>query len=440
MATTKSLTFTFTASPIGGRKGVLSVQASYTGTDRRRTPLRIEGLTNPNMSAWDRKQQRFLGGTQTDVDNNKVLDELRVRCNELLSNPQITSPRQFIDALRTGVAPEQAVTLSNFIEELIVEQKQNPTCNYQLYVSLLHNLKGENHRSTKGNVTCFEKPMCDGIAIADTPLEKIADPHLFSFANWVKRVKQGANYRNLNATLHHVISIAQSRGKNQQTTKYKFRNDAPKKVAVKTEADKVLSLEQFKAVTDLCDTVVNPTGYRNRNLQALYLDTALLMYYTMSRDADVLLFRSDMICTNDKGKKVLRYIPYKKRTYVNATKHTVSIELCPEALAIIEKYSGQSKGGYLLPLPLNETDWDITTVEGNSAWRVASTKTLACINKHLKKVGDKLNLNFPLSLYAFRRSSISHALDRNENIAKVAKRAGTSVKMIAEHYYKDTEI
>ncbi len=417
------------------------VQCRYTGTSNPRPYTPIEGLTAPSLERWNKKTKRFEGRlTSTDVANNDVLEKLTERCDKLLSNPRITTPSEFITALKTGTAPSEVLTLAEFVKTLKDEEQQNATKNYQLYLTLLHNLKGENHKHQKGEVSKFPKPTYNGRSLAETPLSEIGDAHLFTFANWIKTEKGGANYKNLNATLHHVIAVASQRGLNLQRITYKFRKDAPKKATVNTEVEKVLTAEQFSAITALCGTEVNPTGYRNKAVQQLYLDTALLMYYTLSRPADVILFRSDMISTTEKGTKVLRYIPYKKRNYPNATAHTVCVPLNNEAIRIIEKYSGQSLGGYILPLPLNQTKWDITTVDGNDKWRIASNTVLGNINAHLKKVGAKVGLAFPLTLYAFRRSTISHAINRGDNSNRVAKRAGTSLKMIDQHYYKDTEI
>ena len=444
MANNQNLTFNFTPSATGRVKGVWYVQAQFKGSNPQRQALKIEGLTNPSIENWDKKKQRFNGGTQTDVDNNVVLETLRDKCNKLLDNPQIATPKQFIEALKTGDTPKtDAETLRQFIETLIYEQKQTATCNYQLYQSLLNNLLGENHKkdnpkSVRRNVIKFPKPMSKGVTLADTPLANVGDAQLSDFASWVKTVKGGANYKNLNATLLHVINVAKGRGKSAQEITYKFRTDAPKKIATGVETAKVLTVEQFKAVESLNGIIVNPTGYRNRSLQQLYLDTALLMYYTNSRPADVILFRADMLKTLANGVTVLTYIPYKKRGY--SVSEVVELPLPQQALDIIERYKGQSKGGYLLPLPMNETNWDITTVEGNKKWRSASNAILGNINAHLKKVGEKIGLNFALSLYAFRRSAITTTVNLCGNIALVAKRSGTSVKMIAKHYYKDTEL
>lgn len=439
MANNQQLKYIFTPSASGRAKGVFYVQAQFKGSDPQRQSTKIIGLTAPNLEKWSTREQQFNGGTQTDVDNNKVLAALREKCDELLDNPQITTPKEFINALETGVVPNRdGIKLSEFVQTLINEQQQNPTCNYQLYVSLLHNLLGENHKSKKKEIIKFAQPICNGVALADTPLADVGNAQLAAFASWIKTVKRGANYKNLNATLLHVVNVAKERGESTQTITYKFRTDAPKKVTVEVSNDKVLTLEQFKAIESLSGTIVNPTGYRNRSFQQLYLDAALLMYYTNSRPADVLLFRSDMLKTLENGVTVLTYIPYKKRGY-NVTE-IVELPLPQQALEIINRYKDISTGGYLLPFPINETRWDLTTVEGNKKWRSASNATLGNINAHLKKVGDKIGLNFPLSLYAFRRSAITTTVNLCGNISLVAKRSGTSVKMVSKHYYKDTEL
>jgi integrase len=144
-----------------------------------------------------------------------------------------------------------------------------------------------------------------------------------------------------------------------------------------------------------------------------------------------------MIHTLSNGTKVLEYIPYKKRTHNNPQQ--VKLPLNPNALAIIEKYSGQSKGGYLLPFPMNETHWDISTKDGNDKWRIASNTVLGNINAHLKKVGTLVGVD-GLTLYYFRRSVFSHVASTGVNSTLLAKHGGTSVRMLEKHYIKDTEL
>ena len=433
-----TIIFSFTTSAPGKKKGLVCLVCAFKGIPSSRKALPIEKLESYNPSTWDKKTQRFQSVTDTERANNAILDAIKDKCDELLDTGYITTPQQLIDAIKENKEAEDLTEkLGDFISVLIDEQRQLPTKNYQLYLSLLHNLDGEDHKSAKGKVRKFEKPMYNGVALVDTQIEKIADEHLMAFANWVKRVKKGANYKNLNATLLHVVNEAKKRKKNFNVIEYRFREYAPIGVKDTIEPLKALTAEQFEKVLTFSGQVINPKGHRNRQMQPLYLDFALLQYYTMARPADVLLWRSDMIHTQANGIKVLKYIPYKKRTHDKPQQ--VQLPLNSNALAIIEKYSGQSKGGYLFPFPMNETRWDITTKDGNDKWRIASNTIFGNINAHLKKIGTLIGVE-GLTLYYFRRSVFSHVANTGINLALLAKHGGTSVKMLEQHYIKDTEL
>lgn len=426
----------------GRKSGVLYLNINVKGDDKRASYL-VPNLVSPNYASWDVKQQKFVEASEAAIINNEVITALLDRCNQLISEYHPITAKELVGLLHDGSQRKAVKTLGDFIDKLTDEQRKNPTKNYQLLISLSNNLKGVNRKTGKHKSNTFPQSVYNGVPLIDTPISEIANAHLAAFADWVKTVKNGANYRNLNIQLHHVIKVAVSRGLNTNNITYSFRADAPKKVTVAEDNEKALTLEQLKAVEGLSGTLVNDKGHRNRDLQQLYLDTALLMYYTMSRPADVILFRHDMIYKTDNGNLALKYIPFKKRTYQNAVEHTVRVPLSDEALRIIEKHKGQSKGGYILPFEMNNTKWDLTVKGGDNGcdkWRNVSNGVLGNVNAHLKKVGEKAGISFSIQLYTFRRSAISHALNRGENIMRVAKRAGTSVKMIGEHYYKDNEI
>ena len=64
-----------------------------------------------------------------------------------------------------------------------------------------------------------------------------------------------------------------------------------------------------------------------------------------------------------------------------------------------------------------------------------SNHICGAINRFLHRVGEKLKAPFQLTLYAFRRSAITHAIMENRlPLAVIAKPAGTSVSMIESHY------
>lgn len=95
------------------------------------------------------------------------------------------------------------------------------------------------------------------------------------------------------------------------------------------------------------------------------------------------------------------------------TKKLINVPLQPKALEIIAKYQND-KSPYLFPIlsPFHKTEIQIAN---------RLHKVLAKINKHLKEIGDNLNLPIPLTTYVARHS-----------YATVLKRAGVSTSIISE--------
>lgn len=120
----------------------------------------------------------------------------------------------------------------------------------------------------------------------------------------------------------------------------------------------------------------------------------------------------------------------------DGSQRDVNIKLPQQAVEIINRYKGQSKGGYLLPLPMNETSWDI--VSDFAKWNVRVKNVEQRINKYLKKWASALSLAVSdLSIYDFRHSAITHAVNAGRDVFEVARLAGTSVDVIGKHYYND---
>lgn len=179
-------------------------------------------------------------------------------------------------------------------------------------------------------------------------------------------------------------------------------------------------------------STIFPRQKHRQRLVEIYYDTALLMYYTASRPADVIQW--DWIHNYCEATGQITYIPHKLR---HRGGKRVTINLCPQAIAIIEKYRGHSKGGYLLPLPMNETDWGELDGETYKIWESRRSRTLQSINLWLRRIAEKLKLDVEkLTLYVFRHSAITHCINRyNMNVMKVAAMAGTSVAIINKRYY-----
>lgn len=120
----------------------------------------------------------------------------------------------------------------------------------------------------------------------------------------------------------------------------------------------------------------------------------------------------------------------------DGSQRDVNIKLPQQAVEIINRYKGQSKGGYLLPLPMNDTEWDKIT--DFATWNTRVKNTEQRINQYLKKWAAALSLEVQnLKMYDFRHSAITHAINAGRDVFEVARLAGTSVDVIGKHYYND---
>ena len=135
----------------------LYVCVAYKGSSNGRKYFTIQGLTSPDFRYWEKKTQRFSSGTDTAKANNPLLEDVCALCDELLVNSAITSPSEFIEALKRGVAPPDVLTLGDFLRELIDDMRsgknnKRPSKNYQCYITLLHKLEKEEKAQYKGKV------------------------------------------------------------------------------------------------------------------------------------------------------------------------------------------------------------------------------------------------------------------------------------------------
>lgn len=101
----------------------LYVCVAYKGSSNGRKYFTIQGLTSPDFRYWEKKTQRFSSGTDTAKANNPLLEDVCALCDELLVNSAITSPSEFIEALKRGVAPPDVLTLGDFLRELIDDMR-----------------------------------------------------------------------------------------------------------------------------------------------------------------------------------------------------------------------------------------------------------------------------------------------------------------------------
>lgn len=96
------------------------------------------------------------------------------------------------------------------------------------------------------------------------------------------------------------------------------------------------------------------------------------------------------------------------------TSKPIHIGLPPQAIEIINKYQGGTNG-YLFPI----FDQDIHITPEQKQYRIH--KVLHKVNKHLREIGESLNLAIPLTTYVARHS-----------FATILKKSGVEIALICE--------
>lgn len=401
-------------------KGVLCVVVAYIGLSTGRKSFPIDGITNPNYEFWDKKAKRFKDGTDTAHVNNPVLDTVCALCDELLSNSKITTPQQFIDALKLGVAPKEVLTLGDFITQLIDEMRngtnnKRPSRNYQTYINLLHKLERE------GN-------------LINVPIDEIVNSHFIQFSNFILSLTDDegkSNYLNLMKYFKQIHKKAFERELNDNVLRFKYTDNAP----LTDDAEKLpsLTLEQYAQFCNLDLSTIEQSGPNAMFYKELYHDVCMFLYELSTRPVDFIRAHTDNIVTVN-GRTYYKYVPEKKKNYKERDK-VVYTPLSQKALQIIEKYKGMSSKGYIFPFALNEYNWDYNNAHSWNKWNNRKNRALEMIRKFLHKVEKRLQLDFELTLYTFRRSALSHAcMAENANLMQIALCAGTSVPMLQKHY------
>ena len=407
----------------------------------------VSGLKSPAYTpdCWNEKQGLFIAGENA-AYNNQVTKALLDALNALIATNSYADGKQLFAAYEyalTHVVASKSMSLADYITLVLESEKERPTSNYELYNTLLNILNGKN-KKRKNHTIEFEPAKFNGIKLADTPLNQIGNRHFEAFGIWLQTAKGGKGYKNLMTTFKAVISRAQKAGLTEMALTYDWRKYRPikeqkamtakQRIEAKGREISILTADEFSQFEAFDVLAVVPPLKHSQQLAQLYKDAVLLMYYTKSRPTDVIGFT--WAGNYDEDSNTLVYTPRKLayRPDANGKTKVVTIQLPQQAVEIINRYKGQSKGGYLLPLPMNEIGWNVVT-DFNS-WNIRVKNVEQRINKLLKKIATALQLAVSdLSMYDFRHSAITHALNAGENPFAVAQMAGTSVAKIEQHYY-----
>lgn len=430
------------------KNGRLNLCASVVGEGLRHYKV-VEGLKNPNFSKWDNRSQRFMSRGRDDVYNNEILSAFMAKYQKLLEEHDFKNGSELFGWEKTvkkvnPIIPissqENQMTLGKWLETIIEEIKNptrlKPSSSYQGYLTLFHKLEAE------GN-------------LINKPVSELNDDSFVQLISWLNRNKnpkyKGNNYIGVMKLFRATISKARKARLTTYTPDFPYMDYAPITHQISEKASDLLA--SGGTVNSL--TVEQIEKFRNLNLselkmchgetkmeyfKELYRDFALLLYELKSRPIDVVRLHWDNIAYDEKNDRyTLTYIPAKKKNYGSSAKHTKSAlvvqYLSKEAVRIILKYHGKSRGGYVFPFPLNQRRWNLDKPEDYHHYYYKSNHICGAINRFLHKIGKILEAPFQLTLYAFRRSAITHAIIENKMpLALIAKIAGTSVAMIEAHY------
>lgn len=411
-------------------KGKVVVLARLKGSTAYHV-MSLYSRISPDTPGWDERTQRFTGKTVKAAEANAVIEKVLSDLESIIKARKPADGKELFAYYKKYGRSEvitRSSTLERFLEDFITEESRTGlTKNYQLYKSLLNNLRGQNRKTGAR----FALPESGGIPIKDIEVGDIDNTVARDFATWVRNVKKGTNYSNLNKNFHAILGRLRHLGLNSNDITYRYMRDVPKKVKVITGRPEEREILTLKQVNDFA-TMELEGG------EALYRDAVMFMYHTLSRPADVMRFETRNV-TFDGKNAILTYLPYKKRLTPNPVRHTVITRLNAPAMEIMERYKGESDTGTLFPFNMGKHD--ISTPEGSRAWELKKKCVSYAINAFLHEIGKRMRLPFRLHMYVFRASAISHIIDRgNDNPLRIAAMAGTSVAMLENHYYRVSDV
>ena len=413
----------------------------------------VDGLKNPDFNKWNVSSQMFVSRSENDKFNNQIVQQTLQKYQALLFQREFESGQELFayqDYIYKGLDPEVEIkktqpaqpttTLGEYIQRIIDEllnpTRLRPTGTYQAYVTLLHKLEKEDK-------------------LIHLPISEINDQSFIQFAKWINAQKpvfrsQGNNFVNTMKMFRSTLNRAKKARLTTYTPDFPFMDYAPvtdtvsdnaKDILINGGTIKSLTTEQYEEFVrlDLNEIKMNGGTAMDRHKE-MYRDFCVLLYEMKSRPIDIVKLHWDNIAYDEVTEKyTCTYVPAKKKNYGRggqcSANPLVIQYLTPKALDIVMKYKGISGGGYVFPFGLNKKKWNLDNPEQFRTHYNQANRLQGRINRFLHKVGKHLELPFQLTLYAFRRTSITQAIiDNKIPLPIIAKIAGTSVDMIDKHY------
>lgn len=262
----------------------------------------------------------------------------------------------------------------------------------EYYLTYIQNLKKEKRIRYAGMLEVSYNSFIKFNKHLDIPFSDIDVAWLKKYELWMK--EQNLSVSTISTRVRHLravfnLAIAEHFIKNDC---YPFRNykvsklnkQTPKRAIAKKDVMRIMGY-QGKSEMECLAIDVFVFSYLNAGIN--FIDIAKLKHSN--------IVESHLIYNREKTKKL------------------INVPLQPKALEIIAKYQSD-KSPYLFPIlsPFHKTEVQIAN---------RLHKVLAKVNKHLKEIGEKLNLPIPLTTYVARHSQ-----------ATVMKKAGVPTAVIRE--------
>ena len=262
----------------------------------------------------------------------------------------------------------------------------------EYYLTYIQNLKKEKRIRYAGMLEVSYNSFIKFNKHLDIPFSDIDVAWLKKYELWMK--EQNLSVSTISTRVRHLravfnLAIAEHFIKNDC---YPFRNykvsklnkQTPKRAIAKKDVMRIMGY-QGKSEMECLAIDVFVFSYLNAGIN--FIDIAKLKHSN--------IVESHLIYNREKTKKL------------------INVPLQPKALEIIAKYQSD-KSPYLFPIlsPFHQTEVQVAN---------RLHKVLAKVNKHLKEIGERLNLPIPLTTYVARHS-----------YATVLKRAGVSTSIISE--------
>ncbi|WP_302788334.1 site-specific integrase [Phocaeicola coprophilus] len=292
-------------------------------------------------------------------------------------------------------ALDKRIAGKDFTAATLIESYNNNVCNKtvgEYYLTYIQNLQKENRIRYAGMFEVSYSSFIKFNKHLDIPFSDINVTWLRRYELWMK--EQNLSLSTISTRIRHLravfnLAIAEHAIKHDCYPFNSYKISKLNKQTAKRAISKkeVLKIMQYQGNTPMECLAIDVFVFSYLNAGINFIDIAKLKCSN--------IVESQLIYNREKTKKL------------------INVPLQQKAMEIIAKYKND-KSPYLFPIL---TSFHKTEIQIANRLH----KVLAKINKHLKEIGEKLNLPIPLTTYVARHS-----------YATVLKRAGVSTSIISE--------